>query len=131
LARKPERRGTVGAGPTFWLIGLEKICECGVALTSRLQSFETALLTPADNLAGLTILNRELIAQAEVLAGTAAGANNGWARKPSSGPTAFATPELDAALEKHNGKYAVRVPPKNRGTQRQGVVDPAGSAPES
>ena len=31
--------------PTFWLIGSEKIWERGTALTSRLQSFETELLT--------------------------------------------------------------------------------------
>jgi hypothetical protein len=36
-------------------------------LTSRLQSFETALLTQADNLAGLATLNRELIARAQTI----------------------------------------------------------------
>jgi len=36
-------------------------------LTSRLQWFETALLTQADNLAGLAALNRELIARAEAI----------------------------------------------------------------
>ncbi len=39
--------------PTFWLIGSEKIWERGAALTSRLQSFETELLTQDENLAGL------------------------------------------------------------------------------
>jgi hypothetical protein len=34
-------------GPTFRLIGSEKIWERGAALTSRLQSFETDLLTDA------------------------------------------------------------------------------------
>ena len=51
--------------PTFRLIGSKKIRERGAALTSRLQSFETELLTQADNLAGLAALNRELIAGAE------------------------------------------------------------------
>jgi hypothetical protein len=36
-------------------------------LTSRLQSFETALLTQAYNLAGLATLNRELVARAETI----------------------------------------------------------------
>jgi hypothetical protein len=53
--------------PTFRLIGSRKIWERGAALTSRLQSFETALLTQADNLAGLAELNRELIARAETI----------------------------------------------------------------
>ena len=51
--------------PTFRLIGSRKIWERGAALTSRLQSFETELLTEAGNLAGLAALNRELIARAE------------------------------------------------------------------
>jgi hypothetical protein len=37
--------------------------ERGAALTSRLQSFETELLTQAENLAGLAALNRELVAK--------------------------------------------------------------------
>src|ERR1019366_6885906 len=53
--------------PTFRLIGSEKIWERGAALTSRLQSFETELLTQAENLAGLAALNRELIAKAETI----------------------------------------------------------------
>jgi hypothetical protein len=36
--------------PTFRLIGSRKIWERGAALTSRLQSFETEVLTQADNL---------------------------------------------------------------------------------
>ena len=36
--------------PTFRLIGSEKIWERGAALTSRLQSFETDLLTQEENL---------------------------------------------------------------------------------
>ena len=38
--------------PTFRLIGSEKIWERGAALTSRLQSFETDLLTQEENLTG-------------------------------------------------------------------------------
>jgi hypothetical protein len=53
--------------PTFRLIGSEKIWERGAALTSRLQSFETDLLTQEENLAGLAAINRELIAKAETI----------------------------------------------------------------
>ncbi len=53
--------------PTFRLIGSEKIWERGAALTSRLQSFETELLTQEGNLHGLTLINRELIAKAEAV----------------------------------------------------------------
>ena len=53
--------------PTFWLIGSEKIWERGAARPSRLQSFETNLLTQEENLAGLAAINRELIAKAETI----------------------------------------------------------------
>ena len=53
--------------PTFRLIGSQKIWERGAALTSRLQSFETELLTQEKNLAGLAAINRELIAKAETI----------------------------------------------------------------
>lgn len=53
--------------PTFRLIGSRKIRERGAALTSRLQSFETEVLTREDNLAGLAALNRELVARAEAI----------------------------------------------------------------
>ena len=56
--------------PTFRLIGSEKIWERGAALTSRLQSFETGLLTQQENLTGLAAINRELIAQAEAIDAT-------------------------------------------------------------
>jgi hypothetical protein len=59
--------------PTFRLIGSEKIWERGAALTSRLQSFETELLTQAENLAGLATINRELLAKAEIHRLSAAG----------------------------------------------------------
>jgi hypothetical protein len=54
--------------PAFRVIGSEKVLERGAALTSRLQSFETELLTQAENLAGLAALNRELVAKGEAIA---------------------------------------------------------------
>ena len=51
--------------PAFRLIGSQKVLERGAALTSRLQSFETELLTQAENLAGLAALNRKLVAEGE------------------------------------------------------------------
>jgi len=56
--------------PAFRLIGSRNIWERGAALTSRLQSFETAVLTQEENLAGLAALNRELIAKAEAIGST-------------------------------------------------------------
>src|ERR1700687_904169 len=53
--------------PTCRLIGSRKIWERGAAWTSRLQSFETEVLTQEENLAGLAALNRELIARAEAI----------------------------------------------------------------
>jgi hypothetical protein len=53
--------------PTFRFIGSRKIWERGAALTSRLQSFETEVLTQEENLAGLAALNRELVARAEAI----------------------------------------------------------------
>ena len=53
--------------PIFRLIGSRKIWERGAALTSRLQSFETEVLTQADNLAGLAALNWELVARVEAI----------------------------------------------------------------
>ena len=53
--------------PAFRLIGSGRIWERGAALTSRLQSFETELLTQPENLAALPVLNRELIARAEAI----------------------------------------------------------------
>ena len=53
--------------PAFRLISSSKIWERGAALTSRLQSFETELLTQEENLAGLAALNRELVARAEAI----------------------------------------------------------------
>jgi hypothetical protein len=53
--------------PAFRLIGSRKIWERGTALTSRLQSFETEVLTQGANLAGLAALNRELVARVEAI----------------------------------------------------------------
>ena len=53
--------------PTFRLMGSERIWERGAALTSRLQSFETELLAQEENLSGLAVINRELIARAEAI----------------------------------------------------------------
>src|ERR1035438_9865165 len=53
--------------PAFRLMGSERIWERGAALTSRLQSFETELLTQEENLSGLAAINRELIARAEAI----------------------------------------------------------------
>ena len=53
--------------PAFRLIGSQKVWERGAALTSRLQSFETELLTQANNLACMAALNRELVGRAEAI----------------------------------------------------------------
>ena len=53
--------------PSFRLIGSEKIWDRGAALTSRLQSFETEMLTQEENFAGLARLNRALIGKAEAV----------------------------------------------------------------
>ena len=53
--------------PTFRLIGSEPLWERGAALTSRVHSFETELLTQDANLAGLAAINRELVARVEAM----------------------------------------------------------------
>jgi hypothetical protein len=53
--------------PTFLLIGSEKIWDRSVALTSWMQSFETAILAEVANFTGLASLSRALIANAEAL----------------------------------------------------------------
>jgi hypothetical protein len=53
--------------PTFRLIGPAKIWERGAALTSRLQSFETEMLTEEENFAGLARINGELIGRVEAV----------------------------------------------------------------
>ncbi len=69
--------------PTFRLMGSERIWERGAALTSRLQSFETELLTQEENLAGLAAINRELIARGGSSRFAAArGAGHGPHRDP-------------------------------------------------
>ena len=53
--------------PTFRLIGSEAIWEREAAMTSRVHSFETELLTQDKNLVGLAAINRELIAKVEAM----------------------------------------------------------------
>ena len=53
--------------PAFRLIGSEKVWDRGVALTSRLQTFETEMLAEEENFAGLARINRKLIGKAEAL----------------------------------------------------------------
>jgi hypothetical protein len=53
--------------PAFRLIGSENVWDRGVALTSRLQTFETEMLAEEENFAGLARINRELIGRAEAL----------------------------------------------------------------
>ena len=62
--------------PTFRLIASEKIWERGAALTSRVHSFETELLTQAENLAGLAAITRELLARGSHGIRTAGGARH-------------------------------------------------------
>ncbi len=54
--------------PAFRLIGSRKIWERGVALTSRVQSFEAEILTQTQNLAGLAAVNGELLARTQAIA---------------------------------------------------------------
>ena len=53
--------------PAFRLIGSQKVWDRGVALTSRLQTFETEMLAEEENFAGLARINRKLIGKAEAL----------------------------------------------------------------
>src|ERR1017187_5233615 len=53
--------------PTFRLIGSEKTWDRGVALTSRLHTFETEMLAEEENFGRLARINRELIAKAEAI----------------------------------------------------------------
>jgi hypothetical protein len=53
--------------PAFRLIGSEKTWDRGVALTSRLQTFETEMLAEEENFGSLARINRELIGKAEAL----------------------------------------------------------------
>lgn len=55
----------VSQDPTFRLIGSEKLWDRSAALTSRLQTFETKMLTEEENFVGLARVNRELIGKAE------------------------------------------------------------------
>ena len=51
--------------PAFRLIGSDKVWDRGVALTSRLQTFETEMLAEEENFAALARINRELIGKVE------------------------------------------------------------------
>jgi hypothetical protein len=51
-------------GPTFRLVGSEKVWDRGAALTSRLKSFATEMLVEEESFAGLAGLNRALIGRA-------------------------------------------------------------------
>ena len=53
--------------PAFRLIGSEKVWDRGVALTSRLQTFETEMLAEEENFVGLARINRELIGKVDAL----------------------------------------------------------------
>ena len=57
----PDR---VPAGPTFCLIGPQRNCDRGAALTSTLHGFETELPASDGNSLGPMAVNRELVAQA-------------------------------------------------------------------
>jgi DDE family transposase len=71
--------------PTFRLIGSEEIWDRGAALTSRVHSFETELLTQDKNLAGLAAINRGLISRVE-----AKDAPSGWC-STSTAPRSWST----------------------------------------
>jgi hypothetical protein len=64
MSTTPKR---LSQDPAFRLIGSEKVLERGAVLTSRVQSFETELLTQAEDPAGLAALNRELVAKGEAI----------------------------------------------------------------
>ena len=109
--------------PTFRLIGSEKIWERGAALTSRLQSFETELLTQDENLAGLAAINRDLIARAEAMDSPQRvvldmdsteipvyGQQKLGKEVVFRAGAAFAKPEIYEALEEREVKYAIRIP---------------------
>ena len=53
--------------PAFRLIGSARIWDRGAALTSRVHSFETELLTQDENPTGLAAINRELLTRVEAM----------------------------------------------------------------
>jgi len=63
--RRSVPSGAARAGPGLPADRFGENLRAGAALTSRLQSFETAVLTQEENLAGLALVNRSLIAKAE------------------------------------------------------------------
>jgi hypothetical protein len=108
--------------PTFRLIGSRKIWERGAASTSRLQSFETEVLTQTDNLAGPAALNRELVARVEAIDSHGrivldmdsieipVYGQQEQREVVFRADAAFAKPELYEALEERDVKYAIRLP---------------------
>ena len=60
-------RGAARAGPGLPADRFGENLGAWAALTSRLQSFETAVLTQEENLAGVALVNRSLIAKAEAI----------------------------------------------------------------
>jgi hypothetical protein len=117
----------VSRDPTFRLIGSAKIWDRGAALTSRLQSFETELLAEPENLAGLSAINRELIAWFQWL-----GWNSGRARfKAQERLRACLEKNLEAApnaqhfviAHSHGGNIAIRAVASPRlQTQIRGIA---------
>ncbi len=111
----------ISQDPTFRLIGSEKIWERGAALTSRLQSFETELLTQEENLTGPAEINRELIAKAEAVDSPQRAA--GWSNMPgttgccwqvSSNPTnqlGSFFPPADGTLNDRTGDLFIQTGP--------------------
>jgi len=113
----------------FRLIGSEKIWERGAALTSRLQSFETEMLTEEENFASLARINREGNCPAAKLRPGNVHSAEDWEellppeierqqklgeevvfRAGPRGRPAFAKPEIYEALEERGVKYAIRIP---------------------
>jgi hypothetical protein len=62
----------------------EKIRGRGAALPSRLQSFETRILAEDCSFAGLTKLNRELVAKAEAMDQAGGEHRSGGKEKPKT-----------------------------------------------
>jgi len=52
--------------PGYRLMGSERTWERGAAQTSRVQSFETELLTQEENLCGLAVINREVVGERSI-----------------------------------------------------------------
>jgi hypothetical protein len=84
---------------TFRLIGSEKIWERGAALTSRLRTFETQMLSEEENYGSLARINRELTGEAEAFDSPQRVVQTSfnsqalrWIGKPSRKSTGFEQP---------------------------------------